>query len=175
MKFFWAVATILIAVWGPFLGVNAKENYKLSWTGVVSHVSDGDTLWVRPSGGGEAVKVRIDGIDAPEICQAHGREARQALGQLALHQKVQIWGRARDSYGRLLAQVQVQQTDVGQHMVAAGHAWAHGYRNYKSAYGLAQNTAQRARIGLFTRPNPQNPRDFRKQHGSCKPGKPYRG
>ena len=185
MKKFWIVATILIAGCGHYIGVNAKENYKLSWTGVVSHVSDGDTLWVRPSGGGEAVKIRIDGIDAPEICQAYGSEAQQALRQLVLHQAVQVRGRARDSYGRLVAQVQVQQADIGQRMVASGHAWAHSYRSYKSAYGAQQNAAQRARIGLFAGHNPQNPRDFRKQHGSCKPdpafvsrrkpGKPYHG
>lgn len=152
------------------MGVNAKENYKLSWSGVVSHVSDGDTLWVRPSGGAEAVKIRIDGIDAPEICQAYGPEAQQALRRLSPHQAVQVRGRTRDSYGRLIAQVQVQQTDIGQRMVASGHAWAHSYRNYKSAYGAQQNAAQKARLGLFAGPNPQNPRDFRKQHGSCKPG-----
>ncbi|MDP3310892.1 MAG: thermonuclease family protein, partial [Polaromonas sp.] len=49
------------------------------WQGTVTRVSDGDTLWVRPAAGGKPLKVRIDGIDAPEICQAGGRAARKAL------------------------------------------------------------------------------------------------
>jgi micrococcal nuclease len=32
--------------------------------GRVAHVTDGDTLWVRPAGAGEAMQVRIQGIDA---------------------------------------------------------------------------------------------------------------
>jgi endonuclease YncB( thermonuclease family) len=30
-----------------------------AWQGVVTHVSDGDTVWVQPLQGGEAYKVRL--------------------------------------------------------------------------------------------------------------------
>lgn len=50
-----------------------------AWSGVVTHVSDGDTVWVEPTQGGEAQKIRLLGIDAPEICQAWGPQARDAL------------------------------------------------------------------------------------------------
>lgn len=43
------------------------------WLGIVTYVIDGDTLYVRPVEGGTTVNVRIDGIDAPEICQVGGQ------------------------------------------------------------------------------------------------------
>ena len=68
--------------------------------GVVSHVSDGDTLWVRSDAGGRPHKLRIDGIDAPELCQNAGEASRLALMQHALHQRVEVKIRQHDSYGR---------------------------------------------------------------------------
>src|SRR5215207_9713109 len=38
---------------------------------VVTHVADGDTLTVRAPGGGEETRVRLIGVDAPEL---HSRD-----------------------------------------------------------------------------------------------------
>ena len=38
----------------------------------VTRVFDGDTLWVQPLDGGRYRKLRLDGLDAPEICQSGG-------------------------------------------------------------------------------------------------------
>lgn len=51
------------------------------WLAQVTHVTDGDTLWVRPERGGKPVKIRISSIDAPEICQASGPAAQAALAR----------------------------------------------------------------------------------------------
>lgn len=40
----------------------------------VTRVSDGDTIWVQPLSGGRYRKLRLDGLDAPEICQLGGAE-----------------------------------------------------------------------------------------------------
>jgi endonuclease YncB( thermonuclease family) len=40
-----------------------------SWPGIVTHVTDGDTLWIRPTEqalNATPRKIRIDGIDAPD-------------------------------------------------------------------------------------------------------------
>jgi hypothetical protein len=42
------------------------------WQGVVTHVRDGDTVWIQSIHGGQTHKVRLQGLDAPEICQAWG-------------------------------------------------------------------------------------------------------
>lgn len=136
---------------------------------MVTHVSDGDTLWVRPDAGGDAVNIRIDGIDAPEICQAWGAEAQAALASRVLHRAVNVNPRRRDGYGRLLASLSEPGTgaDLGEWMVANGHAWAHQYKRFKSTYGAQLSQAQGARRGLFADAQAVHPRDFRKRHGPC--------
>src|SRR5687768_7699197 len=46
--------------------------------GTVTRVVDGDTLIVEPANGAP-LTVRVQGIDAPEMCQPHGPQAKQAL------------------------------------------------------------------------------------------------
>ncbi len=135
-------------------------------------MSDGDTLWVRPDRGGEPVKIRLEGIDAPEICQAWGPQSRDALARHVLHQPVSVQARAHDKYGRVVASVTLQSgatgaSDVAQHQVRAGHAWANPFRHYKSRYGGGQAQARSERAGLWSAARPQLPSTFRKQHGTC--------
>jgi endonuclease YncB( thermonuclease family) len=67
------------------------------WLGVVTYVSDGDTVWVQPLQGGKAHKVRLLGIDAPEICQPWGPQSRAALHAVLQGQVVEVTVRTRDS------------------------------------------------------------------------------
>ncbi len=174
LKKLW-IATLIIASYAsPSWGGLQKFSEK-SWRGVVIHVSDGDTLWVRPASGAEAVNIRLDAIDAPEICQDWGPQAKAALSARVLHQAVRVTAKRRDGYGRLLARLSLPDAassagppgDVGETMVQGGHAWAHQYKSFKSVYGAQQQQAQAARRGLFANANPQHPREFRKRHGPC--------
>jgi endonuclease YncB( thermonuclease family) len=152
---------------------NGQKHQANRWQGLVTHVSDGDTLWVQPDHGGDAVKIRIDGIDAPEICQAWGPESRAALGARVLRQRVSVQARAHDKYGRVIASVVLHDgnaggaDDVGQWQVQGGHAWANQFRHHKSRYGASQAQAQSARRGLWAAARPQLPSTFRRQHGAC--------
>ncbi len=139
------------------------ENFQ----GVVTHVSDGDTLWVRPAAGGAPRQVRLLGIDAPEICQAHGTRARDALAGRALHRRVRVTSSTRDSWQRTLGQVSLDGEDLGQWMVSQGHAWSYRFRNDRGPYLMQQARARSARLGLWRGPAPTEPRTFRQRHGSC--------
>ena len=142
-------------------------------SGVVTRVIDGDTLWVRDStavSGGETLKVRIVGIDAPEVCQAGGPEAREALRRHVLGQPVTLTSpssRSHDDYGRLLARVDKRGEDVGRWMVRRGQAWSYSYRRNSGPYATEQAQAQAAGVGLFAHAAAENPRNFRQRHGSC--------
>ena len=48
------------------------------------------------------MRVRLDGVDAPELCQPGGEQARQALRALVLRQAVQVRVRAYDRYHRAM-------------------------------------------------------------------------
>lgn len=143
-----------------------------AWTGTVTRVSDGDTLWVRPAEGGRPVKVRIEGIDAPEICQAGGRDARRALERRVLRRTVRLETVARDDWGRRIARVSLDGQDVGERLVREGHAWSDRYRDRPGPYADQEQAARVARRGLFAAPEPMPPRDFRRMHGACVQGRP---
>jgi micrococcal nuclease len=136
--------------------------------GSVSHVTDGDSVWVRLASGGPARPVRLRGIDAPEICQRHGAEARRALLSKVLAQPVLLRARGRDVYQRVLGEVATPGVaDVGAWMVAQGHAWSPGYRGRPGPYAAEEAQARAGRRGLWAEPGAVDPRRFRRRHGSC--------
>ena len=140
------------------------------WSGFVEYVVDGDTLHVRPIGGGSLRHVRLEGLDAPEICQPWGPQARQALAQVALHHRVQVQSRAEDDYRRLVARVRVKGADVGAWMVTQGNAWSYRWHARKGRYDRQEVAARAQARGLFASGNAEKPGDFRRRHGSCYPG-----
>ena len=92
-------------------------------------VVDGDTFYI------DGAKVRIAGIDAPEThpprCAYEasvGREATEKLHDLLNSGAVTMTSidRDRDTYGRLLRNVQVDGGDVGAAMISAGLAREYG-------------------------------------------------
>ena len=138
----------------------------------VTYVTDGDTLWVQPEDGSSTRKLRLQGIDAPEICQTGGATARAALAALVMSQRVQVRVRARDDYGRGLAQIQLGSNDVAATLVRGGHAWSYRWRNTPGPYAVEENLARHAGAGLFATGQPEPPRSFRKRHGPCDRAKP---
>jgi micrococcal nuclease len=138
----------------------------------VTHVTDGDTVWVQPESGGPELKLRLEGIDAPEICQAGGEASRGALSGLILYRTLEVKIRSHDDYGRGLARLTYQGQDIGAEMVRIGQAWSYRWRNSTGPYARQEWAARLDRQGLFSHEGAQLPRNFRRQHGSCFPGKP---
>lgn len=163
------VSEFLLVVWRWLLVVVsvAVSTHALAWSGVVTHVSDGDTVWVQQHHGDQAIKIRLQGLDAPEICQAWGLQAREALHALLQGQVVEVQGHVHDSYGRLLAHLSRQGHDVGAWMVGQGHAWSYSYQSRAGVYDAQQAHAQSLRLGLFADACAVQPRWFRKRFGNC--------
>lgn len=145
--------------------------------GVVTRVSDGDTVWVRPDGASQRqgerkpIKVRLHGFDAPEICQAWGLQATEALRAKLLNQRIEMQTLARDDYHRSLATMRVVSTgeDVGEWMVSRGHAWSPSYKNRPGPYAAQEREARSRARGLFADSAAVTPRRFRQTHGPCEP------
>lgn len=145
----------------------SNAHAKGAFWGQVSHVTDGDTIWVQPDTGGPPRKLRIDGIDAPEICQTGGAASRAELVRLALHHRVEVTVRQQDDYGRGLAHIQLEGGDLGEQMVRAGQAWSYRWRKSLGPYAAEEAVARQSRHGLFAADPIELPRDFRQRHGSC--------
>lgn len=145
----------------------------VAMTGVVTRVSDGDTVWVRPDAATKRrpVKVRLVGIDAPERCQAWGSEASAALAARVLNRRVEVPTRGIDTHGRVLGGLRLADgSDVAAWMVSQGHAWSARYHRHPGPYAQQQRDAQAHRAGLFADPAAVEPWVFRKAHGPCENG-----
>ena len=155
---------VMVASWLLVVSASAAAG---DFAGVVTHVTDGDTLWVRPASGGAPRQIRIEGIDAPEICQAFGTQSRDALAARVLRRQVKVRSRASDSYHRALAHISLGDDDLGAWMVGRGYAWSYRFHNDPGPYAKQQARARKAGLGLWSGGSPVSPREFRKLHGSC--------
>ena len=138
--------------------------------GVTTHVVDGDSLWFTPVQQGQrgaAIEVRLARIDAPEICQAHGRESQRALAGLVLNKPGRLQSLARDRYGRLLANLAVDGADVATRMVEEGQAWSARQRNDHGPLVKQERMARALARGLHAQAAAMQPSRFRHEHGAC--------
>jgi Staphylococcal nuclease homologue len=67
-------------------------------------ISDGDTITVLTAEK-KQVKIRLNGIDAPETGQDFGTRAKQLASELAFGKTITIKERDKDRYGRTVAEV----------------------------------------------------------------------
>lgn len=114
-------------------------------------VTDGDGLRLN----GE--RIRLWGIDAPELdqtCERDGRpyhcgeEARDVLGGLVQGGAVSCETVEQDRYGRTVARCGVDGRDLGGELVRLG--WALDFRRYsEGAYAEQEGEARIARRGLW--------------------------
>lgn len=74
--------------------------------GKVVGVADGDTVTVL-SAKNKRYKIRLQGVDAPELRQAFGRQSKKALSDLVFGQPVRVQLQGKDRYGRWLGKVLV--------------------------------------------------------------------
>jgi micrococcal nuclease len=134
-----------------------------TYAGKCVGVHDGDTISVMKAG--RAVKIRLEGIDCPELGQDFGTRAKQFTSGMVFGKNVEVKEYSRDIYRRTVARVFVDGKDVSLELVRAGLAWH--FRKYSSDPALAEAEAQarKARIGLWSMPNPIPPWEYRKMHG----------
>lgn len=135
-------------------------------SGKVVSIADGDTLTVLDDARSER-KVRLNGIDAPELGQAFGQVSKRNLGALVFGKLVRVEWRKIDRYGRLVGSVYVGETDANLEQLRAGMAWY--FVKYESdvpaanrkPYAEAERDARTARRGLWADAKPVAPWDFR--------------
>jgi endonuclease YncB( thermonuclease family) len=140
----------------------------LGFGGVVTHVTDGDTVWIDPDDAQRGrLKLRLAGLDAPERCQAWGPEAGSALRAKVLNRRVEVETRAVDAHGRAIGTMSLEGEDVGAWLVVQGHAWSARWQRSRGPYADHERDARAARRGLFADAGAVSPREFRRRHGSC--------
>ncbi|MBF0804147.1 MULTISPECIES: thermonuclease family protein [unclassified Neisseria] len=165
-------------VWVPLPDQGEKAQDSRVWpqartvrqyTGRVTAVADGDTLRVTDNNGAKH-KIRLAYIDAPELQQAHGQAARQALSAAVLAKTVDVEVFETDRYQREVAKVGINGRDVNLSQIQQGHAWHYvsiaKRRQNKTdyaAYAYAEAGARQQAAGLWRGKNAQAPWHFRRQ------------
>ncbi len=144
------------------LALSACGAPSATFTGKCVAVTDGDTIRVMRSG--REVRVRLDGIDAPERNQDFGTQAKKFASSLVFGRQVRVEDKGEDRYGRTLGIVFVGKINVNEELVKNGYAW--WYRHYapnNRRLELLERQARDAGKGLWSQPNPIPPWEFRRE------------
>ena len=122
--------------------------------GVVVSVYDGDTITLQTRTRTNQ-KIRLQGVDAPEIKQPYGIESRDTLRKLLLNTVAHVICNKTDKYGRDVCVVYRKNTDINLLMIQAGAAhWYEAFASEQSShdrklYEEAQEIARGQRQGLW--------------------------
>jgi len=143
--------------------------HRATFEGKVISISDGDTLTVLD--GRSQIKIRLDGIDAPEKSQAFGDVAKKRTSELAFAKVVKVTPTAKDRYGRTIATVTLPDgTELNSELVRVGYAWWYEkYAPHSSKLMNLQALAKEKKLGLWADKNPIPPWQYSKS-GNLKPG-----
>lgn len=138
-----------------------------AWPGTVLDVHDGDTMTVAPMGDVRTpLKIRLYGIDAPELEQKGGPQSREHLRSLVQPgQGVEVIKMSTDKYGRTVALVATDRV-LNADMLEAGQAWAYlAFCNapFCKGWKKLEQDAKEARRGLWSQKNPTPPWKWRQR------------
>jgi len=159
-------------------GMAAWAAAPITVTGQVSRVTDGDSLWLTLDSSGQPLQLRLLGIDAPEICQPWGGQAKHALAELVLGKQVTVHTQGQDTYGRTLATVFVDTVNINKTLVQEGHAWSTRYKFDRGPFVADERMAKALSRGFNRDGGAVMPKEFRRSHGACvaaEPAKPAAG
>lgn len=135
--------------------------------GKVVSVHDGDTITLLDATHRQH-KIRLAGIDAPELSQAFGRVSRQHLADQVVGRTVVIEWSKRDKYQRLVGKILLNGRDINITQIEAGLAWH--YKKYateqipedRQRYARAEEQARASRLDLWQYSHAVPPWDYRK-------------
>lgn len=134
--------------------------------GLVTDVHDGDTVTL--SVGAILYKIRLDGIDAPELAQPFGSLSQSTLEKAVLGKSVKVAYTKTDQYDRIVGAVFTDSCQyVNLNQVLEGMAWF--YKAYqceisaaaRHQFAQAQDSASMAKIGLWVQSEPEAPWFYR--------------
>ena len=113
----------------------------------VVRVADGDTLEAVAVGQSRVIRIRLQGVDAPELGEPFSREAQAFVRTLLFDQRVRIVGHELDRYDRLVARVSASGKDASTELVRAGLA-CHSYAR-DAALASEESRARSTGVGFW--------------------------
>ena len=133
------------------------------FSGQVVGIIDGDTIEVMHLG--KAERVRLHGVDCPEMGQPFGERARKYTSTHTLRKNVTVIVSDTDKDGQTVGQVILpDMSNLNIVMISAGLAWWHEtYAPEDKILMDVQKSAKAAKRGLWTDPDPVPPWEWKKE------------
>jgi micrococcal nuclease len=139
-----------------FTLLSANDSFKAKVIGVYS----GDTI-VISTNSIKQLKIRLEGIDCPELEQEYGDSAKMTTVGLCFKKEVRIDKVGIDTYGRTLAFVYVGDVCLNKELIRLGMAWHYKEYNADPEMARLEDEARNNKVGLWRQPSPKSPWDFR--------------
>jgi len=133
-----------------------------SYSGKCVGVGDGDTILVMKYG--RPIKIRLEGIDCPELGQDFGAKAKRFTAGMVFRKILEVREYYQDEYGRTVARVYIDSKDLSLELVKTGLAWIFR-KGSDPILDRAVDQARKQKLGLWSRPNPVPPWEYRRRHG----------
>lgn len=135
--------------------------------GKVIKLDDGDSFTIF-SEERELEKIRLYGIDCPELSQPGGKAAKAFASDLIFLQTVSVTPLYRDQYERTVALVKLPDgRTLNEELLRNGQAWV--YPQYCKevwcpAWKRLERTARQNKVGLWAEPDPVPPWQWRQRN-----------
>ncbi len=164
-----AKATSVLLIIATLFSCNARHGDKLcleqgtTATGKVVAIIDGDTYDLLI--GKKKVRIRMEGIDAPEKGMPFYKVSKKHLSDLCFEKEIKIEITGKDRYKRLLAYSYLSDgTELSHEMIRAGMAWHFKQYNTNRELSELEKEAKAGRRGLWVDDNPMAPWTNRSLH-----------
>ncbi len=171
--FLFLIAGLLI-----FINTTISQAAIRTVNGTVTKVSDGDTIHLTTPEQTK-LRVRLYGIDAPETPkinnrtgqvkipgQPYGEESCKALESKVMGKQVRLDILDIDKYRRMVGIIWLGDRNINLEMVSEGYAEAfieYLREPYRSKFIEAEQEAKAAKKGIWSLPEYERPREFRKK------------
>ncbi len=146
---------ILLMIFNSLIAIAQASHPQID--GRVVKIVDGDTYDLLTADN-RVLRIRMNGIDAPEKGQAYAQKSKEYLGQLCFKQTIRVQWYSKDRNGRYIADGYLPDgRSLSLEMIRAGYAWHFKKYSSDSVLSEAEIKAKKKRAGLWVDPNPEAP------------------
>lgn len=130
-------------------------------SGKVTGVHDGDSFTLLAPGNVE-MKIRLHGVDCPELKQDYGQRAKQFTSSQIFGKTVTVKSSKKDRYGRTIGTVYLANGQIlNELLLQNGLAWHYKKYDSNAYWAQLETNARNAKRGLWAISNPIPPWTYR--------------